>query len=268
MMMLKHKLDLRYEGADLGVGSVLKKNDEKPPKQTPTIGADQFLQTFTQYEKSVRGKSGKIYEKPQFIQNQKDYDGNWGFQNSAAAMKYEKAVNEFTSIPTKESKKKGMHGLNTVLVEKADCDTKYGTARTMQTQGMKDDAKEKIKEEERKQADKVGFNKAGFHMYGFSHRKFLEETTRINTREMPKNLVVTTQDQHTIDMEQYRDNYGYEKTKMDKALDIKRNPEQDPNYPRSEQPLNRFNVVEAEASNIQAGYQRNIGDDGMVDKML
>ena len=26
--MIKHKLDLRYEGAELGVGSVLKRNDE------------------------------------------------------------------------------------------------------------------------------------------------------------------------------------------------------------------------------------------------
>ena len=144
----------------------------------------------------------------------------------------------------------------------------YGTARTIQTDGMKDDAKRKIAFEEKKQADKVGFQKAGYNQYGFSHRKFLDETTRINTREMPKNLVVTTQDQHTIDMEQYRDNYGYEKSKLDKALDIKRNPEQDPNYPRHERPLDRFNVVEAEASNIQAGYQRNIGDDGMVDKMM
>tara|TARA_A200000159_G_C7338587_1_gene346166 strand:- start:8209 stop:9012 length:804 start_codon:yes stop_codon:yes gene_type:complete len=267
-MMIKHKLDLRYEGAELGVGSVLKRNDEKTPKETPTIGADKFLQTFTQFEKSVRGKSGKIYEKPQFIQNQKDYDGNWGFQKSAAAMKYDKTVNQFTLIPTKDSKRRGMHGLNAVMVEKAECDVKYGTARTMVTDGMKDDAKKKIAYEEKKQADKVGFAKAGYNQYGFSHRKFLDETTRINTREMSKNLVVTTQDQHTIDMEQYRDNYGYEQSKMDKALDIKRNPEQDPNYPRNEQPLNRFNVVEAEASNIQAGYQRNIGDGGMVDKMM
>ena len=253
------KLDLRFEGAELGCGAVLTTNSEKYVS-IPSRGDDKFLNAFSQYESSVRSLQNKIYARKDFTKQQKDRDGNFGYQDNDASMKYVKSANVFVPSaseykPPSEKDEK----VDTVLVEKAECDTRYGTARTIETNAMKRLGQIKIKEEERDQADKAGYLPGGRAQYGFAFNKYMEGLTRVNQREMPQNLVTRTRDEHSIDMQQYMDSYGTVPSKMDKQLDVQRNPNADPNAPReSLEPPRQFNVVQQEASMEQQQYQRLI----------
>lgn len=252
-------MNLKFEGPDLGCGSELIPNTEKFVTR-PSNGDNQFLQSFSQYQVDVRKKQAKFYLREKSVKQQRDRDGNWGYQNHAGSMKFQKAVNNF--IPTASKYKppsEKEEEVESTRVEQADCNEMYGTARTIETGAMKRLGQLKIKEEEKPQADKNGFKPGGGYQYGFAFHQQFEKNLRNNEREMAGNLVISTQDTHSIDMDAYRSNYGTMETKMDRQLDIERNPAQDPNAPERNQPqLQRFNVVQQEASMEQQQYQRRI----------
>lgn len=253
-------MDLKFEGAELGCGSVLVPNTAKYVSAAAN-GDTQFGKSFSQYKRAIRIKQGKYYLREKSVIEQRNRDGNFGRQDQKASMKYIKAVNQFVPSPSvygmspdKEEEIKAAD------VEQGECNEQYGTTTTVEAGNkMKKEAEAIVKEEERPQADKVGFRPGGGYQYGFAYQNQMRKNLANNQRDMPENLTITTQDTHSIDTQAYLDNYGKLDTKLDKMYDISRNPDSDPNAPPKNVPdIARYNVVEAEASELQKQYYRRI----------